>query len=44
MEFIGCSVFVDCGTFGTYQGKVAGVDATTLSLTLSNVMKLLLLL
>jgi hypothetical protein len=39
MEFIGCSVFVDCGTFGTYQGKVAGVDATTLSLTLSNVMK-----
>uniref|UniRef100_A0A914Z825 DFDF domain-containing protein n=1 Tax=Panagrolaimus superbus TaxID=310955 RepID=A0A914Z825_9BILA len=39
MEFIGCSVFVDCGTFGVFQGKVSAVDATSMSLTLINVMK-----
>lgn len=38
-ELIGCIVYVDCGAFGNYQGRLSAMDLKEMTVTLSDTMK-----
>uniref|UniRef100_A0AC34QXL5 DFDF domain-containing protein n=1 Tax=Panagrolaimus sp. JU765 TaxID=591449 RepID=A0AC34QXL5_9BILA len=38
-ELIGCIVYIDCGAFGNYQGRLSAMDLKEMTVTLSDAMK-----
>ncbi|KAE9555292.1 hypothetical protein FO519_001543 [Halicephalobus sp. NKZ332] len=38
-EFIGCVVYVDCGNFGNYQGRLSAINLKDMTITLTDAMK-----
>ena len=38
-EFIGCVVYVDCGGFGNYQGRLSAINLKDMTITLTDAMK-----